>query len=215
MSNKGGVGKTTVSIALAYELARRGMRVALVDIDFHGPTMPIILGAADRRPEITMECIRPVEVDGVKVMSLHYLLRGEDDPVLWPGEIKRDMVRQLVDGASVCWGEYDVMVVDSPPSMGDENMTLMSLVDKVVVVTTPHPASVYDIRKLVRALRLVGREPAAIVVNMADMFEGKLPDLGVPVIEIPYDRELQRNPRRGGPHIKRLADILLGNGGGR
>ena len=208
MSNKGGVGKTTVSIALAYELARRGYKVALLDIDFHGPSLPIIAGI-NAKARVTIDYIEPVTIDGIKVMSIQFLKKEDDDPVLWPADVKREMVLDLVEGHSVNWGDYDVMVIDSPPSLGDENMTLLTLVDKVVLVTTPHPASVHDIKTFVKALRKIRKPFTALVVNMADLFSGEVPDVGVPKIEIPFDKEFQRNPKREYEPIKRLADIIL------
>ena len=207
MSNKGGVGKTTIAVALAYELARRGHRVALLDLDFHGPTLPKIAGV-EEKARSDVNCIHPVERDGLKIFSIQYILREDDDPVLWPGDVKRDVVSQLVEGTSICWGDYDVMVVDSPPSLGDENLELLTHVDHVVVVTTPHPASIHDVRKLVKALTRIGKKPLAIVVNMADIFEGEVPELGIPVIKIPFVKELQRDPRKPRDEIKTLADIV-------
>lgn len=203
VSNKGGVGKTTISINLAYALARMGYKVALVDLDFHGPNLPIMLGI-DGSPRITADGIVPVEADGVKVMSIALLLRDEDDPVLWGGETKADMVRQMFK--SVLWGDVDVFVIDTPPSLGEENILVLSEADKVVVVTTPHPASVYDIRKI---LRLIGGKVAAVVVNMHNLFRYDFKLDGVKVIRVPFDEELQRNPRKPLKPIEELAGVLV------
>jgi Mrp family chromosome partitioning ATPase len=213
MSNKGGVGKTTVSVLLARELARRGKRVALVDLDFHGPTLPVIAGIK-AKAEITSECIKPVKVnDNLEVVSILFLLSHDDDPVLWPGDIKRDMVLQIVGGKSVCWSEYDIMIVDSPPSLGDENLTLLTLVDKVVLVTTPHPAAVHDIRSMIKALEKVKRHVIALVVNMYGAFNGEVPKVDkIPTIIIPFDTKLQNlsSTDESIEPIKHLADIVLG-----
>lgn len=210
MSNKGGVGKTTISIALAYELARRGYKIALVDLDFHGPTLPIIAGINKAQIEVTPDCIKPAKIhDNIEAISIQFMKREDDDPVLWPGDVKRDMVIQIVEGRSVCWNNYDIMVVDSPPSLGDENLTLLALIDKVVLVTTPHPASVHDIRSMIKALQKVGKPLTALVVNMADLFEGEIPKVDAPVIKIPFDKEFQKNPTKEYKPIKSLADIII------
>ena len=203
MSNKGGVGKTTISISLAYTLARKGFNVALVDLDFHGPNLPIMLGVTEK-PEVTADGIRPVVVDGVKVMSIALLLREDDDPVLWSGETKADMVRQMFK--SVLWGDVDVFVIDTPPSLGEENVLVLSEADRVVVVTTPHPASVYDVRKILKLLR---GKVAAVVVNMSDLFKYEFSLDGVRVIRVPFDEELQRNPRKPLKPIEELAGVLV------
>lgn len=203
MANKGGVGKTTVSINIAYTLARLGKRVALIDVDFHGPNLPVMLGI-DGKPEVAADGIRPVEVDGVKVMSLALLMRRDDDPCLWSGETKRQMVAQMF--RSVLWGDVDVYVIDTPPSLGDENLVVADLVDKIIIVTTPHPASVYDVRKMLRFLR---DKVACVVVNMHDLFKY---DVKVPhgrVYHVKYDPELQANPRKPLTVIERLVKEVV------
>lgn len=205
MSNKGGVGKTTVSINLAYTLARKGLKVGLVDIDFHGPNLPIILGVS-KKPEVTAYGIVPPEIDGVKVISLSMLMRKDDDPCLWSGETKRHMVLQFL-GKSIIWGDLDVMVIDTPPSLGDENLIVADLVDKIVIVSTPHPASVYDIKKM---LRFLGNKVAAIVLNMVDIFSYDVDINHRVVVKLRFDPELQKNPRKEIPEMNKLAEVILG-----
>lgn len=203
MSNKGGVGKTTISINLAYAIARRGKRVGLVDIDFHGPNLPVLLGV-DGKPEITGDGIKPVEVDGVKVMSLALLTRKEDDPCLWSGETKRHMTLQMF--TSVLWGDVDVFVIDTPPSLGDENLIIADIADKIIIVTTPHPASQFDVRKMLRFLR---DKVKAVVVNMHDLFRY---DIRIPhnrIYTVKYDPELQSNPRKPIDIIEKLVDEVI------
>lgn len=206
VSNKGGVGKTTVSINLAFTLARMGYRVGLVDLDFHGPNLPVMLGITEK-PRVTAEGIVPVEKDGVKIMSIALLLAEDDDPVLWSGETKAEMVKQMFK--SVLWGDVNIFVIDTPPSLGEENLTVLTDADKVVVVTTPHPASIYDIKKI---LRVVGDKVVAIVVNMRNLFKY---DIGIddrPIIEIPFREELQRDPTTPVEEIERLAEVIVSDG---
>lgn len=207
MSNKGGVGKTTIAINIAWELKRHNKRVALLDIDFHGPTLPVML-SINERPQVTAYGIKPVIKDGVQIMSLHFLLRQEDDPCLWSGETKRMMVEQFLE-KSVLWEEYDYMIIDCPPSLGDENIVIATKVDKIVLVTTPHPASVYDIKKMLRVLR---DKVCAIVVNMCDVFSGDLEaikKLYDRIYLVPFDRELQSNPTKEVESIKKLVEEVI------
>ncbi len=203
MSNKGGVGKTTISINLAYAFARKGKRVGLLDIDFHGPNLPLQIGC-NNGVKVTPDGIIPPDVDGVKVMSLALLMRHEDDPCLWSGETKRRMVTQMFK--SVIWGDLDVMVIDTPPSLGDENLVIADLVDKVVIVSTPHPASVYDIKKM---LKLLQDKVVAIVLNMVDIFNYPVDINDRPIVRIKFNQELQRNPRKKIPEIEKLAEVIL------
>jgi ATP-binding protein involved in chromosome partitioning len=206
MSNKGGVGKTTLSINLAYALARMGKKVGLVDIDFHGPTMLIILGVT-AKPKVTANGIVPPEVDGVKLLSLSMLMRKDDDPCLWSGETKRQMVLQFL-GKSVIWGNVDVLVVDTPPSLGDENLVVADVVDKIIVVSTPHRASVYDVRKM---LRLLKDKVVAVVLNDANNVDpSHVPVFDKPTYVIRFNRKLQDNPTIPVQEVEELAGLLLG-----
>lgn len=210
MSNKGGVGKTTISINIAYTLKRFGKKVALIDVDFHGPNLPIILGVSER-PKVTANGIIPVEVDGVKVMSLALLMRSDDDPCLWSGETKRHMVLQMFK--SVLWGDVDIYVIDTPPSLGDENLVIADMVDKIIIVTTPHKASIYDVKKMLRFLK---EKVVAIVVNMYDLFTD-WSDIEIPgfpksrTYTVKFDKELQHNPRKPIYEIERMCkEVILG-----
>jgi len=203
MSNKGGVGKTTLAINIAYTLARKGRKVGLIDIDFHGPNLPIMLNI-NKKPEVTADGIIPVKVDDVEVMSLALLMRKEDDPCLWSGETKRLMVEQMF--RSVLWNNVDTFVIDTPPSLGDENLIVSDISDKVVVVTTPHPASQYDVKKMLRFLK---DKVVAVVVNMYDLFNYNININHPAIYYVKYDPELQLNPKKQIPEIEKLVEELL------
>jgi len=206
MSNKGGVGKTTISINIAFTLARRGKRVGLIDIDFHGANVPIMLGI-NQKPEITADGIIPVRAfKNIEIMSLALLLRKDDDPCLWSGETKRHMVMQMFK--SVLWSDPDVFVIDTPPSLGDENLIIAELANKIVIVTTPHPASQYDVKKMIRVLK---DKVVAVVVNMYNLFkyDVSLPIPSERIFYVPYDPELQVTPTKPIESIEKLVDEVI------
>jgi ATPases involved in chromosome partitioning len=205
MSNKGGVGKTTIAINIAFTLARRDKRVALIDIDFHGPNLPVLLGINKADIEVTADGIIPVRVnDNIELMSLALLMRKEDDPCLWSGETKKHMVLQMFK--SVLWSNPDVFVIDTPPSLGDENLIVADLADKIVLVTTPHPASQYDVKKMLRFLR---DKVVAVIVNMYDLFKYDINIQHDRIYYVNYDPELQVNPTKTIEAIEKLVEEVL------
>jgi len=203
MSNKGGVGKTTLSINIAYTLARLDKKVGLIDIDFHGPNLPVLLNV-NSKPEVTADGIKPIIHDGVQIMSLALLMRKDDDPCLWSGETKRHMVLQMFK--SVLWDNVDVFVIDTPPSLGDENLIIADITDKIVIVTTPHPASQYDVKKMLRFLK---DKVIAVIVNMYDLFNYEINIKHNKIYTIKYDPELQLNPRKPIQEIETLVKEVI------
>jgi ATP-binding protein involved in chromosome partitioning len=115
-SGKGGVGKTTVAVNVALALAKLGHRVGLLDADVYGPNVPIMLGTT-QEPLATMDKrIIPVEVQGLKMISMG-LLSPADKPMIWRGPMLHSVITQFL--RSVQWGELDYLVIDLPPGTGD------------------------------------------------------------------------------------------------
>lgn len=171
MSGKGGVGKSTVAVNLALALALDGLRVGVLDVDVHGPSVPKMLGAEDAKL-LTDESgrIRPVEAMGLEVVSVGFLLERPDTPVVWRGPVKMGVIRQFL--ADVEWGGLDVLVVDCPPGTGDEPLSVCQLLagsspDGALVVTTPQQVAALDVSKSVSFCREVGIPVLGLVENMA------------------------------------------------
>jgi len=169
LSGKGGVGKSTVAVNLAAELARNGKRTGLLDIDFHGPSIPSMLGL-DRPPILYNEsAIVPIKYnDNLSVMSIGFLLKERGDAVIWRGPMKYGVIKQFL--ADVEWGELDYLIVDSPPGTGDEPLSVAQLTSQkavAVVVTTPQRVSIDDVRKSVNFCRKLELPVAGIIENMS------------------------------------------------
>jgi ATP-binding protein involved in chromosome partitioning len=165
-SGKGGVGKTTVAVNLAIALARMGAAVGLMDADVYGPNVPLMLGTEEQPRAISERQILPVEVYGLKVISMGLLNPG-DKPMIWRGPMLHSVVQQFL--RSVQWGDLDHLIVDLPPGTGDVQLSLIQNVPLTgaVVVTTPSAVALADVRKAIEMFRQVNVEVLGIVENMS------------------------------------------------
>ncbi|HHU47186.1 MAG TPA: Mrp/NBP35 family ATP-binding protein [Bacteroidales bacterium] len=149
-SGKGGVGKSTVSANLAVALARQGLRVALVDADIYGPSIPTMFGIEDAKPEVTVkdeqEIIYPIERYGVKIISVGFFI-AKDAGLIWRGPMVASFLTQLYENTQ--WGEIDYLIIDFPPGTGDIQLTTMQKLNLsgIIMVTTPQDIAVNDARK--------------------------------------------------------------------
>ena len=165
-SGKGGVGKTTVAVNLALALSKLGNKVGLLDADVYGPNVPIMLGTL-QEPQATVEKrIIPVQVAGLKMISMG-LLNPSDKPMVWRGPMLHSVITQFL--RSVEWGQLDYLIVDLPPGTGDVQLTLIQTVavTGAVVVTTPSTVALADVRKAIEMFRQVHVEVLGVVENMS------------------------------------------------
>ncbi len=165
-SGKGGVGKSTVSVNLACALKQSGAKVGLLDCDIYGPSIPLMMGVHEK-PQVTEdERLIPPQSHGVKLMSMGFLLEG-DQPVIWRGPMIVKTIQQFL--FVVDWGELDYLLVDLPPGTGDAQLTLCQTVplDGGVIVTTPQEASLGVVRKGVSMFEKVNVPILGIVENMS------------------------------------------------
>ncbi len=157
LSGKGGVGKSTVAVNLAFSLANAGKRVGLLDIDIHGPSIPRLLGLGPSAIQGGNDAMRPVEYnDRLKVMSIGFLLPEPDAAVIWRGPLKMSIIKQFLK--DVDWGELDYLLIDSPPGTGDEPLSICQLIpdaDGAIIVTTPQEIALADVRKSISFCRTV------------------------------------------------------------
>lgn len=172
LSGKGGVGKSTVAVNIATALHLAGKSVGILDVDIHGPSIPTMLGVEQERVHKGEEGILPVDADGIKVMSLGFLLNSMDDAAIWRGPMKMSVIKQFL--ADVEWDGLDFLVIDSPPGTGDEPLSVCQLLspfspglDGAVVVTTPQRVAAIDVRKSVNFCKQMSVPVIGIVENMS------------------------------------------------
>ncbi len=169
LSGKGGVGKSTVAVNLAWSLSQNGMKVGILDVDIHGPNVPKMLGIEDARLMSSGETIEPVPIgNNLKVISIAFLLSSSDAPVIWRGPLKMVAIRQFL--SDVNWGELDYLVIDAPPGTGDEPLSVCQLIKDItgaIIVTTPQEISLLDVRKSISFIKQLNVPLAGIIENMS------------------------------------------------
>ena len=213
-SGKGGVGKSSVTTNLAVSLARRGHKVAAVDADVWGFSMPRMLGI-DHPPVVLDDVIIPPEANGVNLISMGFFAR-EDQPVVWRGPMLHKALEQFL--TDVHWDEPDFLVVDMPPGTGDIALSMAQFLPRaeVLIVTTPQPAAQRVAQRAAYMSQKVNLDVMGVIENMS-WFRGddgkayelfgagggqELADqLGVPLLgQVPLVPELRVGADEGRPH---------------
>ncbi|XP_016279489.2 cytosolic Fe-S cluster assembly factor NUBP1 isoform X4 [Monodelphis domestica] len=141
-------------------LAPPPTRVALLDIDICGPSIPKMMG---------LEGEQYVE-ENLGVMSVGFLLGSPDDAVIWRGPKKNGMIKQFL--RDVDWGEIDYLIVDTPPGTSDEHLSIVQYlsaahIDGAVIITTPQEVSLQDVRKEINFCHKVKLPIIGVVENMS------------------------------------------------
>jgi Mrp family chromosome partitioning ATPase/DUF971 family protein len=171
-SGKGGVGKSTVAVNLAFALAARGSKVGILDADIHGPSLPTMVNPPDlsvRKQEDG--CINALDFNGVKMMSYGWVAprntRGERTGGAMRGPMTSSVLSQLLKFTS--WGSLDHLVIDMPPGTGDVHVTLGQTVPiaTAVVVTTPQKLALADVAKGLDLFATLRVPTATVVLNMS------------------------------------------------
>jgi ATP-binding protein involved in chromosome partitioning len=214
-SGKGGVGKSSVTTNLAVALARRGHKVAAVDADVWGFSMPRMLGI-DHAPVVIDDVIIPPEANGVNLISMGFFAR-EDQPVVWRGPMLHKALEQFL--TDVHWDEPDFLVVDMPPGTGDIALSMAQFLPRaeVIIVTTPQPAAQRVAQRAAYMSQKVNLDVMGVIENMS-WFRGddgkayelfgagggaELADqLGVPLLgQVPLVPELRVGADEGRPLV--------------
>jgi ATP-binding protein involved in chromosome partitioning len=165
-SGKGGVGKSSLSTNLAVTLARRGRRVALIDADVYGFSIPRMIGIT-RRPVIVDELLIPPRAHDVSVISVALFASDEQTPIIWRGPMLHKALQQFV--TDVYWGKPEIVFIDMPPGTGDVALTMAQILplSEVVVVTTPQPAAQKVAQRAAYMARKVNLAVSGVIENMS------------------------------------------------
>jgi ATP-binding protein involved in chromosome partitioning len=222
-SGKGGVGKSTTAVNLAYGLQALGYKVGLLDGDIYGPSLPHMFGIS-HKPEAdeTLKKLKPHQVNGLKMMSIGSLV-DTTQPTIWRGPMATSALMQLYQ--DVLWGELDVLLIDLPPGTGDIHLTLMQKIplDGGIIVSTPQSLALLDAHKAYAMFKKLDKPVLGLVENMttfvcphchteSHIFDhggarARAEDLGVPFLGgIPLDPALRDCGDRGVAFVQENPD---------
>lgn len=192
-SGKGGVGKSTVTVNLAAALRLAGFTVGVIDADVYGFSIPRMLGVTGR-PTVIDQVIIPLERDGIRVISIGFMLPHADDAVIWRGPMLHKALQTFIQ--EVHWGDdLSYLLIDLPPGTGDVAISIAQILPRshMLIVTTPQPAAVEVAQRAAKMAAKVNMEVLGVIENMA----GFVPAPGAPPVEI-----------FGSGGGQRLADLL-------
>lgn len=175
VSGKGGVGKSSVTSMLAVTMRRLGYRVAILDADITGPSIPKAFGLREKAKGSELGIFPVKTKTGIDVMSVNLLLENDTDPVLWRGPILGGTVKQF--WTDVIWGDVDYMFFDMPPGTGDVPLTVFQSVpiDGIIIVTSPQELVSMIVTKAVKMAEKMNVPVIGLVENLSYF---KCPDNG-------------------------------------
>lgn len=165
ISGKGGVGKSMVTSMLAVLFNRKGYKVAVLDADITGPSIPKSFGISERARGCDDGIIPAVTTTGIDVISTNMFLPNETDPTVWRGPVISGTVKQF--WTEVIWQNEDYMFVDMPPGTGDVALTVFQSIplDGIVIVTSPQDLVTMIVEKAVKMANMMNIPILGIVEN--------------------------------------------------
>ena len=175
-SGKGGVGKSFVTSTLAVSLARKGLKVGIMDADVTGPSIPQAFGIEENLHATEDNLIYPAQTEtGIKAVSVNLMLSDKEEPVIWRGPVLNSLVRQF--WGQTDWGTLDVLLIDMPPGTGDVPLTVFQAIpiDGIILVATSQDLVSMIVNKARNMASMMNVPVLGLVENMSYI---KCPDCG-------------------------------------
>ena len=169
-SAKGGVGKSTIAVNLAFALQKLGLKIGILDADIYGPSLTKLLNLTDKPKSEDNKSIIPLEKFGAQCMSMGLLI-DEETPMMWRGPMVISAIKTMTQ--KVLWKDRDVIIIDMPPGTGDTQLTFVQEVkiDGAIIVSTPQDLALLDVKRGVQMFEKTGVKILGLIDNMS-FFKG-------------------------------------------
>ena len=169
-SAKGGVGKSTVAVNLAFALQNLGLKIGILDADVYGPSLPKLINLKEKPETENGKAIIPPEKYNAQCMSMG-LLVNEQTPMIWRGPMVISAIKTMTQ--KVLWKDRDIIVIDMPPGTGDTQLTFAQEVkiDGAVIVSTPQDLALLDVKRGIQMFDKTGVKILGLIDNMS-FFKG-------------------------------------------
>ena len=165
-SAKGGVGKSTITINIAFALQNLGLKIGILDADVYGPSLPKLMKINEKPKSEDVKAITPVTKYGVQCMSMG-LLVDELTPMIWRGPMVISAIKTMTQ--KVLWKDRDVIIIDMPPGTGDTQLTFAQevKVDGAIIVSTPQDLALLDVKRGIQMFDKTGVKILGLINNMS------------------------------------------------
>ena len=169
-SAKGGVGKSTFAINLAYSLQNLGKKTGLLDADVYGPSLTKLIGRNEKPKSEDGKFLHPIEHHGLQCISMGFLIE-ENTPMIWRGPMVISAIKTLVE--KVLWKDLDFLIIDMPPGTGDTQLTFAQdfKIDGAIIISTPQDLALLDVKKGIQMFNKTNIDIIGLVDNMS-FFKG-------------------------------------------
>ena len=169
-SAKGGVGKSTFAVNLAFALKNLGKKIGIIDADIFGPSLPKLIGKSMKPETENGKSIIPIDSHGIQCMSMGFLVE-ETTPMIWRGPMVISAIKTLTE--KVLWKDRDYIIVDMPPGTGDTQLTFAQdiMVDGAIIISTPQDIALLDVKRGIQMFDKTKINIIGLVDNMS-FFKG-------------------------------------------
>ena len=169
-SAKGGVGKSTFAVNLAFALSNLGKKVGILDADIYGPSLPKLIGKNEKPENKDGKYLVPIDSHGVQCMSMGFLVE-ETTPMIWRGPMVISAIKTLTE--KVLWNNLEYIVIDMPPGTGDTQLTFAQdvKIDGAIIISTPQDVALLDVKRGIQMFDRIKINIIGLIDNMS-FFKG-------------------------------------------